>query len=58
MKKSDYIEKLTEIVRERAEKLTVKELRVLVARHTTPEVADVSPVKAKKKRGTVRKSKG
>ena len=57
MKKSDYIEKLTEIVRERAEKLTVKELRVLVARHTTPEGAGTTP-KAKKKRKTVRKSKG
>ena len=57
MKKSDYIEKLTKIVRERAEKLTVKELRVLVARHTTPEDAGIAP-KAKKKRKTVRKSKG
>ena len=52
MKKEDYIKKLVTLVKDKAEKLTVKELRVLVARHT-PEVASVSR-KAKGKRKTVR----
>ena len=55
MKKEDYIEKLCNLVREKGNKLTVKELRVLLARHTTPGSADKAPVKAKGKRNTVRK---
>ena len=60
MKKEDYIEKLCNLVREKGNKLTVKELRVLLARHTvpTPGSADKAPVKAKGKRNTVRKCKG
>jgi hypothetical protein len=33
MKKSDYIEQLCDITRERAKKLTIKQLRTLIAKY-------------------------